>query len=326
MEKEKIISPPEDFISLPTGGEGRFTAGKDGVLKIFTPTDRKVEFIYYADKTFCYVKSALGYPALYPLEPVEFKPPLKAVLMDLDGTTIKSEKFWVRVIEMTTALLLGKPEFRLENSDAPHVSGHSVSEHIQYCINKYCPGKTVEEGRKYYFDIVREQLALIAQGKGWVNAFVPADGLKELLLELKSRGIKIGLVTAGLYQKAWPGIVSAFRTIGLGDPAAFYDAIITAGFIVEKGSPGTLGELVLKPHPWLYAETCRVGMGIPREERGHVIGLEDSSAGVVSLRLAGYSVIGIGGGNIVTSGVKGLCSHYCQTLIEAREILLRKKS
>ncbi|MFH0797559.1 MAG: HAD family hydrolase [Candidatus Omnitrophota bacterium] len=322
MKRTRTIFDPKDFVSLKTGGDGRFTAGKDGILKIFTPLDRKVEFICYADKTFCYVKSALGYPALYPLEPAEFNPPLEAVLMDLDGTSIKSETFWVRVIEMVTSVLRDKPDFRLEEADLPHVSGHSVSEHLQYCINKYCPDKTVEEARKHYFDVVREQMGLISRGKGWKDAFVPAPGLKEFLLELKSRGFRIGLVTAGLHEKAWPAIVSAFRTLGLGDPASFYDAIITAGFIVRKGSPGTLGELVLKPHPWLYAETGRIGLGIPYKERKRVIGLEDSSAGVVSLRLAGYSVIGIGGGNIIKSGVKGLCSRYCETLTEALKELL----
>jgi beta-phosphoglucomutase len=322
MKRAGTIFDQKDFVSLKTGGEGRFTTGKYGVRKIFTPLDRKVELICYADKTFCYVKSALGYPALYPLEPAEFNPPPEAVLMDLDGTSIKSETFWVRVIEMVTSVLRDKPDFHLEEADLPCVSGHSVSEHLQYCINKYCPDKTVEEARRHYFDIVREQMELIARGKGWKDAFVPSPGLKEFLLELKSRGIKIGLVTAGLYEKAWPAIVSAFRKLGLGDPASFYDAIITAGFIIRKGSPGTLGELVLKPHPWLYAETGRIGLGISQKERGRVIGLEDSSAGVVSLRLAGYSVIGIGGGNIIKSGVKGLCSRYCETLTEALKELL----
>lgn len=322
MKKARTIFDPKNFISLKTGGDGCFTAGKDGVLKIFTPLDRKVELICYADKTFCYVKSALGYPAIYPLEPAEFHPPLKAVLMDLDGTSIKSEMFWVRVIEMVTSILLNNPHFRLEEADLPHVSGHSISEHLQYCINKYCPDKTVEEARKHYFEIIRAQMDMISRGKGWKDAFVPSPGLKEFLLELKSRGVRIGLVTSGLHEKAWPAIVSAFRTLGLGDPAAFYDAIITAGFIVGKGNPGTLGELVLKPHPWLYAETGRIGLGIPYKQRKHVIGLEDSSAGVVSLRLAGYSVIGIGGGNIIESGVKGLCSRYCETLTETLKELL----
>ena len=83
----------------------------------------------------------------------------------------------------------------------------------------------------------------------------------------------------------------------------FYDVIITAGQALKKGQTGTLGELSPKPHPWLYAETARDGLGISPSRRHKVIGIEDSSAGIISIRLAGFAAIGIGGGNIETSGV-----------------------
>ena len=130
------------------------------------------------------------------------------------------------------------------------------------------------------------------------DAFVPAPGVKEFLLALKRDGIRIGVVTSGLHEKAWPELVAAFRTMELGDPRAFYDAIVTAGFPMRAGEPGTLGELSPKPHPWLYAEVCRVGLGIPFEDRHHVIGIEDSGAGVCAVRLAGFAAIGMAGGNI----------------------------
>ena len=107
----------------------------------------------------------------------------------------------------------------------------------------------------------------------------------------------------------------------MGDPKDFYDAIITAGFPLRKGHPGTLGELSPKPHPWLYAEVCRVGLGIGREQNGHVLGIEDSSAGVCSLRLANFPVFGIADGNIIQSGTAGLCNHYCSNLNEILEII-----
>ena len=86
-------------------------------------------------------------------------------------------------------------------------------------------------------------------------------------------------MTSGLHEKAWPEIVAAFRALGLGDPRDFYDAIITAGFPLRKGEAGTLGELSPKPHPWLYAEAARVGLGIPFEARNSVLGIEDSGRG-----------------------------------------------
>ena len=52
----------------------------------------------------------------------------------------------------------------------------------------------------------------IEKGEGRKDAFIPNPDLKHFLLELKSMGIKIGLITSGLYEKAWPEILSAFNT------------------------------------------------------------------------------------------------------------------
>jgi beta-phosphoglucomutase len=296
--------------SLPSSGDGVFTVGENGVRSITATGDGKVEFIAFSRHTLAHVVSALGYPAYYPVHPVAIAKPVTAVLMDLDGTSVHSEGFWVWIIQMTTATLLNKPHFELEHADLPFVSGHSVSEHLQYCIGKYCPDRTVEEARLIYFEHTRREMQAILQGRGRADAFTPAPGLKDFLLALKGRGVKIGLVTSGLYEKAYPEIVAAFRRLGMGDPKSFYDAIITAGFPLRPGEVGTLGELSPKPHPWLYAEICRVGLGIPFAERSHVIGIEDSGAGVCAIRLAGFAAIGMSGGNIVSSGTRALCSHY----------------
>ena len=96
----------------------------------------------------------------------------------------------------------------------------------------------------------------------------------------------------------------------MGDPKDFYDAIISAGFPLRKGSVGTLGELSPKPHPWLYSETSIVGLGEAFADRNHVVGIEDSGAGACSVRLAGYTTIGIAGGNIVESGTKAVCNYF----------------
>lgn len=299
-----------------------FRAGHDGVLRILTPEDRKIDIIEFEDKTLCCVKSKMGYPAIYPMHKVRFEPKAKAVLMDLDGTSVHSESFWMWVIDKTTARLLGRNSFEHETEDEPFISGHSVSEHLQYMIGKYVKGGRLELARQYYFDIVKYEMSEILNGRGRQDAFRPASHLKEFLTALKSEGVKIGLVTSGLYEKAMPEIVSAFRQLDMGDPTDFYDCIITAGQALRKGQPGTLGELEPKPHPWLYAETARVGLGIPFEERHKVIGIEDSSAGVVSIRLAGFSCIGISGGNIIQAGISELCDHYADGLMDILDIVL----
>lgn len=299
-----------------------FTVGEQGVKRILTPADGKIDVIEFDDKKLCYVKSALGYPALYPLHDTHFEPKAEAILMDLDGTSVHSESFWMWVIEQTTARLLGRRDFRKEAEDEPFISGHSVSEHLQYMIDKYAPGASLETARQYYFDIVNHEMDEIMKGRGKQDAFTPAPGLKEFLTTVKKEGIKIGLVTSGLYEKAMPEIISAFKQLGMGDPVEFYDAIITAGQALRKGQTGTLGELAPKPHPWLYAETARVGLGIPFERRHKVIGIEDSSAGVVSIKLAGFSCVGISGGNIDRSGVGELCDYRINRLDEFLNIIL----
>lgn len=305
--------------------DGRFQAGRGGVVRISATRDRKAEFILFDNGTrLVLVPSAMGYPAYYPLSGVRVDRPLRAVLMDLDGTTVRSEHFWIWIIEKTVASLLGAPRFRLEAQDEPHVSGHSVSEHLQYCIGKYCPDRTVEEARLRYFEHTRFEMAEILAGRGRRGAFTPAPGIREFLLALKDSGLKIGLVTSGLHEKAWPEIVDAFNTLELGSPEDFYDAIITAGQAIRPGQPGTLGELCPKPHPWLYAEAARIGLGIPFEERGRVVGIEDSGAGVLSILLAGFAPIGIGGGNIQQSGTRSLCSFYGDSLAGVLEWLLDK--
>lgn len=300
-----------DLICLPRTEDGQFEVGVSGVVAVETPADRKVEFVTFeGGKKLALVKSAMGYPAYYPVPDVNIEKPLKAVLMDLDGTTVHSEHFWIWIIEKTTASLLGDSKFNLEACDEPHVSGHSVSEHLQYCVSKYCPDKSVEEAREWYFKHTNYEMNEIMEGRGKKGAFTPSPGIKEFLYELKDLGVKIGLVTSGLYEKAWPEILNAFQTLEMGDPNEFYDAIITAGHAIRPGEPGTLGELSPKPHPWLYAETARVGLGIPFEERHSVVGIEDSGAGVISILLAGFAPIGIGGGSIVDSGTRSLCTHY----------------
>jgi beta-phosphoglucomutase-like phosphatase (HAD superfamily) len=316
------FGPDSGLRPLPATTDGRFRAGADGVAAIAATGDGKVEFVAFREHTLAHVRSALGYPAYYPVHPIAVERPIRAVLMDLDGASVHSEGFWVWIIEQATAALLDNLRFALEPADLPYVSGHSVSEHLQYCIAKYAPGKTVEEARTHYFEITRREMAAILEGRGRADAFSPAPGLKEFLLELKARGIKIALVTSGLYEKAYPEIVAAFRVMGLGDPAAFYDAIITAGYQVGQGAPGTLGELSPKPHPWLYAEAARIGLGIPFDERARVVGIEDSAAGVCAVRLAGFAPIGVACGNIEAGGARALCHAYCDDLDRALTYLL----
>ena len=316
------ISEDTKLKSLEKTSNNAFTVGVDGVKHIFMTPDKKVELIGFSDKTIAYVPSAMGYSAYYPVPELELERPVEGVLMDLDGTSVKSEEFWMWIIGNSMKAVTKNPRFEFEDADIPFISGNCISEHLYYCIEKYCPDVPYQVLRDEYFSEVEYEMREIMEGRGKDGAFTPAEGLKDLLLSLREKNIKIGLVTSGLYEKAMPEIISAFKTLKMGDPVDFYDAIITAGTTFRKGQTSTLTELPVKPHPWLYAETGQFGLKIPFERRNRVIAIEDSGAGICSARLAGYYTIGIGGGNIEKSGTKFLCGSYFENLIEAKDFIL----
>jgi beta-phosphoglucomutase-like phosphatase (HAD superfamily) len=316
-----VLAAADGLRELDKSSDSLHVSGKGGVEGILSTGDGKLEFICFASQTLAYVKSLSGYPAYYPLRDVSMDEPVKAVLMDLDGTTVNSEQFWVWIIERTVAFFRGDNLFTLEPEDIPFVSGHSTTEHLQYCIGKYLSGVAIEEVRARYFTIFRHEMAEIAAGRGRPDAFTPSRGIKEFLLRLKESKIKIALVTSGLYEKAMPEILAAFKTLGLGAPEDFYDSIITAGFQPGHNNYGTIGELSPKPHPWLYAESAVVGLGLSFEQRGTIVGIDDSAAGVCSVRLAGFSAIGVGGGNIAHAGTKALCTHFCEGFDDVSDLL-----
>ena len=250
----------------------------------------------------------------YAVRDVRIKKPVKAVLTDLDGTTLTSEQFWIYIIEETVKRLLGDGKFSLTESDIPFVSGYTTNEHLGYCIKKYAPDKKLSDANAIYHEIAKRELDLVLKGEGRTDAFEPAEGLKEFLLTLKDRKIKIGLATSGLDYKAVPEITAVFNRLGLGDPLAFYDSIITGGRRKDVGQYGTLGEIAAKPHPWIYTELAYTGLRV--NEETSVVGVEDSAAGLLSLRFAGFSAIGINGGNIKQSGLDCLCSAKVNALTD----------
>lgn len=295
----------QEVVSLEKCRDGVSCRGQNGVDHIMTDRAGTVEYLLYADHVNAFVPSSMGYPAYYPVpETQRCKGKPLALLMDLDGTTVHSETFWIEIIQSVVRDLLHKSGFQFQAEDLPYVSGHSVSEHLSYCLRTYCPNEGLEHARQLYFFHTRHEMKEILAGRGRKNAFEPAPGLKDFLLEVKNAGIRIGLVTSGLYEKAYPEILSAFQTLNMGKPEEFYDCIISAGYALGPGGVGTLGELSPKPHPWLYAETGRVGLQIPFEERGRVIGVEDSAAGLHAIRLAGYVPVALAGGNIADSGAE----------------------
>ncbi len=275
-----------------------------------------VAFSEYGNRRYCTICHC-GVEATYPFDTPKTRFPIKALLMDLDGTTVRSEEFWIYLTECTMKRLLRDESFRLSEEDLPYVSGFSTAEHLSYCLKKYGCGCTVGKALDAYHMIAKAELEAILHGRGKANAFRPREGLKEFLLAVKSAGIRIGLATSGLEYKAIPEIVSVFCQLGMGDPSAFYDAIITGGKRKEKGEYGSIGEAAAKPHPWIYSELA-AGIGVDREE---TLVLEDSSAGLLAGRLAGMNVIGFTDGNLIRSGFAEECCAMAETFNDVLRVL-----
>ncbi|MBC8876133.1 MAG: HAD family phosphatase, partial [Planctomycetes bacterium] len=80
-----------DLIPLEVTCDAAFKSGEVGVTDVSTTADRKVEFVSFENgKQLALVRSAMGYPAYYPVHDVKIEKPLRAVLMDLDGTNVHS--------------------------------------------------------------------------------------------------------------------------------------------------------------------------------------------------------------------------------------------
>ena len=278
-----------------------------------------VEFFDWKGKPYCTINQC-GVEATYPFEKPQTEFPIQAVLMDLDGTTVISEEFWIYLIEKTVKQI-SSPDFRLSEEDTPFVSGFSTAEHLEYCLNKYKIPKTVNEALEVYHKTARFELNEIMEGRGNADAFKPRAGLKGFLDSLKKAGIKIGLATSGLDYKAIPEILSAFRVLDMGDPIEFYDAIITGGRRKGEGEYGTIGEMAVKPHPWIYSELIG-GLNVDKK---HAIVIEDSSAGLLSGRLAGMNVIGFNDGNLIQSGLHEECLAMVDTFEDIMQFLQIKK-
>ena len=259
-----------------------------------------------------------GVDCIYKRKKTPMKRPFRYVRRDLDGTSVKSEEFWVSRIEKTIQAVSCNKGFRLSKKDLPFVSGFTTEEHLSYCLTKYKISVSVNDALEKYHELTKEELSDILSGKKNTDAFQPRKGLKDFLLFLKEKKIKIGLATSGLDYKARGEIESAFSLLGLGKPTDFYDSIVTGGREKKKGRYGTMGELVSKPHPWIYSE---LALGLSISDWSRAIVIEDSSAGVISARLAGFNVIGFKDGNLYASGLDDQCVLMADTFDEIKRFI-----
>ncbi len=71
------FSPDDGLRPLAACSDGFHRLGEGDVQAIAATGDGKVEFIGFHRHTLAYVRSALGYPAYYPVVPVELEQPVQ---------------------------------------------------------------------------------------------------------------------------------------------------------------------------------------------------------------------------------------------------------
>jgi HAD superfamily hydrolase (TIGR01509 family) len=183
---------------------------------------------------------------------------LDAVLFDMDGTLVDSEKVWSVALTELAAHYGGELSARART----RMVGTSMSESMDILhADLGQPRLDVLASVTWLEDRVKE---LFAEGLIW------RPGARELLAEVHASGVSMALVTATRRHLVDVALV----TIG----AHFFDAVV-AGDEVDQ----------TKPHPEPYLTAARLlGADIRNS-----VAIEDSPNGVASARAAGCAVLAV---------------------------------
>lgn len=182
---------------------------------------------------------------------------LEAVLFDLDGTIIDTEKYY-RIMWPKAA-----KHFGYDMSDEEFLSIRSLGKpfavsYINKMMEGYCTYEELKEYRKVIFAKAMEEHGVEAK-----------PGARELLSWIKERGITTSIVTASDKEYAEQYLAEL-------DLIKYFDHIISAK-MVEKG----------KPAPDVYLFACDT-LGVTPQ---NCIAVEDSPNGIKSAHDAGCNVI-----------------------------------
>lgn len=181
----------------------------------------------------------------------------KAVLWDMDGTLIDSEPHWLR----SERELASAHNFDWSEEDGKEMVGLSLEESSRIFREK--------TGSDMTSDAVIEHLTK-SVSKGLEKEIIWRPGAKELLREMKRRGVKTALVTMSLRSMATQVV----------DAMGFHAFdVIVAGDDVVHG----------KPHAEPYLKAAAL-LGVKPSE---CVAFEDSISGILSAEAAGTKAVGI---------------------------------
>lgn len=181
----------------------------------------------------------------------------KAVLWDMDGTLIDSEPHWIR----SERELAAAHNAEWTEEDAKSMVGLSLTESSRIFRERTGTPLSSEE-------VIKHLTAAVSSGLE--KEIIWRPGAKELLKELRRKGVKTALVTMSLRSMATQ-VVDAMG----------FDAfdVVVAGDDVVHG----------KPHaePYLKAAT------LLNVDPSDCVAFEDSISGILSAEAAGTKAVGI---------------------------------
>lgn len=190
---------------------------------------------------------------------------MDAVLLDLDGTLVDTEPYWVE----SQRLLVEQSSVDWTPDDEQALIGHSMS---------YAADKLISSGVNLTRDEVIEfRLAHVISRLGQHIPWMP--GARKFLQELRESGVPCALVTMSPQAMA-SSVISAL-------PPTQFDATVTGSDCVHG-----------KPHPEPYLRALSL-LGTSPER---AIAVEDSNPGVQSAENAGLNVLVVPGPVPVPAG------------------------
>jgi len=187
------------------------------------------------------------------------RPPVqsKAVLFDMDGVIVDSERYWVELEEEEIY-----PAVVAEEVDTEETTGMNFREIYDYLDDNYETTASKEEFVERYEEAAREIYAELVE---------LMDGFRELLVDLREDGRRVALVSSSPHN--WID-----RMLDRFDLRGDFDEIISAEEIDGQS----------KPEPDVY-EYAAEKVGVDPEE---AIAVEDSENGVKSAKAAGLVAVG----------------------------------
>lgn len=202
---------------------------------------------------------------------------IDAALFDFDGTLCDTEPsnlaFLRRLMEE-----FGAP---VTDEEVRSFAGAHPDEVIPPLLRKHGSSRTYEE-----FVVARDDLY-----PAYATADLrPMPGSVELLRDLRSRGVRLAVVTTGAARC----VLTALARMGM---LPLFDAIVTGEMSARP-----------KPAPDPYLE----GLRLLGADAAHAVAFEDSPSGIRSAQAAGIHAIGFAGGSVATdmSGADEVVAGY----------------